>query len=153
MAKYRFRLATLQRVQHARRDRERAALAEAFHAQDVLAERRKQLEVEQVDLRDLQRSAAADRILNVNQLLEAQRYELVLRAREAELNRQSAALAIETERRRHVLVEADRDVRVLELLEERQRREHQLCQRRVEAKQLDEAAVQRYGAIGAHPSW
>jgi flagellar FliJ protein len=151
MANYKFRLATLQRVRQARRDRERAALAEAYHAEQVLVERRQQLAAEQAELRNLQRSAVAERCLDVNRLLEAQRYELVLKAREMEIGRQMATIAVETERRRQVLVEADRDVRVLELLDERQLREHQRRQQRVEAKQLDEAAIQRHGFVGAEP--
>jgi flagellar FliJ protein len=91
--------------------------------------------------------------LDVNRLLEAQRYELVLKARETELSRQTAAVAVEIERRRLVLVEADRDLRVLESLEQRQRREHQRHEQRAETKQLDEAAIQRYKTVRAKPSW
>jgi flagellar FliJ protein len=153
MPKHKFRLATLQRVREARRDRERAAVAEAFHAEQVLAERRSELAAEQAELRHLQRSATANQFLDVNRLLEAQRYELVLKARETELSRQTAAVAVEIERRRLVLVEADRDLRVLESLEERQRREHQRHEQRAETKQLDEAAIQRYKTVRAKPSW
>ena len=145
MAKYRFRLQALQKVRAARRDRDRAALAEAFHAEQVLVDHRAELAREESDLRELQRSAAAGPLLNVNQLVEAQRYELVLRARGQELARQQALLAAEIERRRQVLLEADRDVRVLERLDERHREEHQRGELRREIKQLDETAVQRHG--------
>jgi flagellar FliJ protein len=153
MPKYRFKLATLQRVREARRDRERAALAEAFHAEQVLAERQASLAAEQKELRALQRSAAAHGYLDVSRLLEAQRYELVLKAREAELAQQAATVAAETERRRQVLVEADREVRVLELLDERQRREHQRHARRAETRHLDEAANGRHEGAWARRSW
>jgi flagellar FliJ protein len=146
MAKYKFRLETLQKVREARRDQQRAALAEAFRAEQVLAEHRAVLAREEEELLKLQRSAAAGKYLNVSQLLEAQRYELVLKARGAELARQQAALAVETERRRQVLVEADRDVRVLELLDERHRREHGRAAQRADVKQLDEAASRRRAA-------
>jgi flagellar FliJ protein len=153
MSKYNFRLATLQKVRTARRDRERAALAEAFRAEQVLAEHQALLNAEQRELRDLQRSATAPGLFDVNRLLEAQRYELVLRARETQLIQQQAALAVETERRRHVLVEADRDVRVLELLDERKRHEHRRQQQRLDAKLLDEAAVLRHRTGEAPATW
>jgi flagellar FliJ protein len=153
MSKYQFRLSTLQKVREARRDRERAALAEAFRAEQVLAEHRAALMVEHALLRDMQRSATAGRYLDVNRLLEAQRYELVLKVRETELTQQQTAVAAETERRRQVLVEAERDLRALELLDERQRREHERNHERALAKHLDEAAIQRYLSTGPLATW
>jgi flagellar FliJ protein len=148
MAKYRFRLATVQKVREARRDRERAALAEAFRAEQVLADRRAELSIEAVELLKLQRSAMASPTLDVNRLLEAQRYELVLKSRGMELAKQEAMLAAETERRRQQLIEADRDVRVLERLDERHLQEHRRRAMRAEVKQLDEVANRRPAARG-----
>jgi flagellar FliJ protein len=145
MAKYTFRLATLQKVREARRDRERTALAEAFRAEEVLAERRIELAHEEAALRELQRSAASGPYLDINRLIEAQRYELVLRANGQELARQEALLSLEIERRRQVLIDADREVRVFERLDERHRHEHRRLEHRREIKQLDETAVRRYG--------
>ena len=140
MAKYRFRLATLQKLRETRRDEHRSALAEAFQAEQVLADHRQALTAEQAELRDLQRAAAAEHYLDVNRLLEATRYELVLRANQQELSRQQELLAVEVERRRLALVEADREVRTLELLDERHRQQHDQRQQRLEEKLLDEAA-------------
>jgi flagellar FliJ protein len=153
MPKYKFRLATLQRIREARRDRERAALAEAFHAEQVLAEHRAALETEQAELREMQRAATRGEYLDVNRLIEAQRYELVLKSRESELIQQQAAVEVEAERRRQVLVEAERDVRALEILDEHQRREHGQQRQRIEAKQLDEVAIQRHGMAGSVVTW
>ena len=148
MAKYKFRLATLQKVREARRDRERAALAEAFRAEQVLADRRAELAAEAAELQTLQRSAVAGPLLDVNRLLEAQRYELVLKAQAVELAQKVAMLAVETERRRQLLIEADRDVRVLERLDERHLGEHRRREQRFEVKQLDEVANRRPVARG-----
>jgi flagellar FliJ protein len=148
MAKYKFRLATLQKVREAHRDRERAALAEAFRAEQVLADRRKELAAETEELQNLQRSAVAGPLLDVNRLIEAQRYELVLKARSAELAQQQAMLAVETERRRQQLIEADREVRVMERLEERHHQAHRRREQRSEVKQLDEVASRRLAAGG-----
>lgn len=141
MAKYKFRLETLQKVREARRTQQRLALAEAFRAEQVLSEKRSELAAEELSLRGLQRSATAGKYLDVNRLLEAQRYELLLKARALELAKHATLLAAETERRRQLLIEADREVRVLEMLDERHRKEHRQKQQRIEMKQLDEAAI------------
>jgi flagellar FliJ protein len=143
MAKYSFRLATLQKVREARRTQQRQALAEAFSAEQVLAENREALAAEEAELREMQRTATQGQYLDVNRLLEAQRYDLLLKARGEELAKQALLLAAETERRRQLLVEADRDVRVLEMLDERHRAEHKQRQQQIELKLLDEAASTR----------
>lgn len=144
MAKYRFRLQTLQKVREAHRDQQRAALAEAFRAEQLLAENRAELVIEEQQLRELQREATSGQYLDVNRLLEAQRYELLLKAQSMELAKQAILLAAETERRRQVLVEADREVRVLEMLDERNRKAHDRKQLQAETKRLDEAATVRW---------
>jgi flagellar protein FliJ len=141
MAKYRFRLETLQKVREARRDEDRAALAEAFRAEQVLAESEAELAAEAEMIRALRRAATAGPYTNVNQLLETQRYDLLLRAQSQELAKQGILLAAETERRRQILVEADREVRVLELLDDRHQQAFRDEQRREETKRLDETAT------------
>ena len=53
MAKFKFRLATLQRLREVRRDQERASLAEAFRAEQILAEHCAAVAAEQEALRGL----------------------------------------------------------------------------------------------------
>jgi flagellar export protein FliJ len=141
MARYEFKLETLQKVREAKRAERRVSLAEAFRAEQVLAEKGAELTAEEMELRRLQKSATEGKYLDVNRLLEAQRYELLLKSRAQELNKQATLLAAETERRRLSLVDADRDVRVLEMLDERHRQEHRRQQQRLETKQLDEVAM------------
>lgn len=143
MAKYKFRLATLQKVREAKRDQQRQALAEAFRAEQVLSEARAEITAEEIELREMQHAAVQSKYLDVNRLLEAQRYELLLKARAMELAKQATLLSAETERRRQLLIEADRDVRVLEKLDERHRQEHEQQRRRTECKAMDEVASNR----------
>ena len=144
MAKYTFRLNTLQKVREIHRDQQRSSLAEAFRAEHVLAESRADLALEEQQLRELQRSETSGQYLDVNRLLEAQRYELLLKAQSQELAKQAVLLAAESERRRQMLVEADREVRVLEKLDERHRDAHNRVEQRAETKRLDEAATVRW---------
>jgi flagellar FliJ protein len=143
MNKYRFRLETVKKLRVAHRDQQLAALADGYRAERILAERQAGLADEAAQLRDLQRTALALPYANVNQLVDAQRYESLLQAQVKLLAEQSARLAVEVERRRLVAVEADRDVRVLEKLDERRRADHQREQERWENKQLDEVAATR----------
>ena len=143
MKSYRFRLETLRRMRSVHRDQQRVALADAYRAEQILAERRDAVRAEQAELRKLKQAAVGGRYMDISQLLEAQRYESVLKSREDQLKAQAARLAIETERRRLAVVEADRAVRVLDLLDERKRREHQKHQQRWDIKELDEVAMTR----------
>lgn len=143
MTKFKFRLATLLKLREARRDQARIALAEAFLAEQVLAEQMADIAQQQAALLALQRAAAAEKYLNIGRLLEAQRHELLLEGSEQQLTRQQSLLLVETERRRLALVEADRDVKSLELLKDRQHNEHSKEERRRETKELDEAAIVR----------
>ena len=143
MSKYQFRLETLRRLRVVHRDQQRSALADAFRAEQVLVERRAELVREQAELRGIQLAAIGSPHLNVNQLVEAQRYQTILVVQEQQLADQERRLAEEIERRRLVLVEADRAVRVLDLLDEKHRREHRRQAERQETKRLDEVAMTR----------
>ena len=143
MAKFRFRLATLLRLREAARDQRRHVLAEAYRVDDVLRRRIEVAERELDALRQRTRQMAGPGAVNVDQLLEAQRYELALRAGQQQLDKQRQAVAEEIERRRHDLAEAGRDVRVLEKLREKQSRRHAIEEGRRDIKMLDEVAQRR----------
>jgi len=140
MAKYRFRLATLRKVRESHRDELRGKLAEAYRAAQLLEEQQLAVAKEIVDLQDTQRRTTSGVNTNVNALMEAQRYQSVLRAQQSTLRDQAKLLASEVERRRQNVINADQQVRVLEKLDERQRLQHDLVRSRVEAREMDEIA-------------
>ena len=144
MAKFRFRLETLHKLRETYRDELRGKLAAAYQAAQILEEQQQSVAAELHALQATQREAITGNQANVNSLLEAQRYQAVLRAQQATLKGQSKLLAEEIERRRQAVMEADRQVRVLDKLRERQLRQFEEDQRRAEVKQLDEFAVQRW---------
>ncbi len=152
MSKYRFRLETLEKLRIAERDQRRAALADGYRAEQILADQRTALANEAAALRDAQRTALASPYMDVSQLVEAQRYDMVLHARGNLLQQQADRLAIEVERRRLAVVEADRAVRVLDKLDERRRAEHRLHQQRAEHRQLDEIASTRHRSRTTRPT-
>jgi flagellar FliJ protein len=146
MPRFRFRLQTLRRLREIHRDEQRSRLATAFEAERILTEQRQQVAAEIAGLGDARRRLMQQSALDVNQLLASQRYQLMLEAQSRTLAEQAEKLAAEVDRRRQALVEADREVRVLDKLEERQRRQHREAAGRAEARKLDEVATTRWEA-------
>lgn len=142
MARFRFRLAALMKVRQAERRRRREELALAQHAEAMLTEHMEQLDREQAALRQRCRQTTAPGTVDVEDLLAAHRYALVLKSRSKQLALKRQELQQEIARRRQALVEADREVKVLENLRQRQWDQYQLEQQRLESKQLDEIAQQ-----------
>jgi flagellar FliJ protein len=151
MQPFQFRLATLMRLRESWRDEKRGELAQALRADAALLDRLQELEG---DLRQLRVNATHQSVgpINVDRLLDAQRYELLLRAEEQMAIAQRKLLAEEIERRRLVLVEADREVRVLEKMKETQAARHQAEEERREQAQLDEIALRPF-AMGGRTAW
>jgi flagellar protein FliJ len=146
MARFRFRLQTLRRLREIHRDEQRARLATAFEAERILTEQRNQIAMELAGLSEARRRLMQQSALDVNQLLASQRYQLTLEAQSRTLAEQAEKLAAEVERRRQAVVEADREVRVLDKLEQRQRQQHRAAADRAETKTLDEVATTRWEA-------
>jgi len=145
VSQFKFRLQTLLRLRERDRDERRAELAQAYQAEAILQERRRQIEDELARLHDLSREAAAPGAVNVDRLLDARRFELVLRSQQQVAEQQHETLAVEIDRRRQAVVEANREVRVLETLRDKQRERHRQEEGRQEIKRLDEVATQRRG--------
>lgn len=143
MKPFQFRLEKLLRVRCELRDRLREELAMAIHAQRILEERLQQVESEIADQRSRRTETAQQRILQVERLIQSERYELVLTFQKQELHSQIQQVSDEMETRREALVEADREVKVLEKLREKQLAEHRLLEARDEQRQLDEMGTQR----------
>lgn len=139
MARFQFRLEALLRLRQAHRDERREQLADAYRVQEAL-----RLEQQSLDdqLRQVRRAqSVAPGPLDVDRLLAAQRYEMVLRIEHARLSRQQEAVAAEVDQRRLALVEADRQLRLLEKLRTAQQERHVAEEERLEMKLLDEAAA------------
>jgi flagellar export protein FliJ len=97
-----------------------------------------ELQAEQARTEAQQRRAAAPGRVRLEAVAQADRYAAALRAQRADLHRRRETLAAETRRRRQALIEADRDVKSLEKLCDRDRERYQLEAARQESRQLDE---------------
>jgi flagellar protein FliJ len=147
MPRFKFRMAMLLKLREAARDERRAELAKAYRADEVLAENVGHVEAEMRAVMERCRKAAGPGPIDLDVLIGAQRYELILKAQQRHLSEQRTKLAEEIERRRLALLAANRDVRVLEKLREHQLEQHNQAEYRADIKRLDE--VGRLQAMAA----
>mgnify|MGYP002621758380 CR=1 FL=1 len=141
MARFRFRLSTLQKLRELHRDELRMKLAEAIQAHQILDQQLLQVADELSALEASRRDAVQGGVTDVNGLLAAQRYQAVLLAQRQTIMEQARILAEESENRRQAVVEADQKVKVMEKLRDRQQEEHHHSQQLAETKRLDEVAM------------
>jgi flagellar export protein FliJ len=130
------------RLREATRDERRGLLAQAYAAQQKLTDQRQELERQLAEHRGGKLEGAKGRV-NIDRLLDANRYQLVLQTEMNVLKHQEAALEAEIEKRRQALVVADRDVRVLEKLRDKQYERYLEQEAVIQGKQLDEIAGRR----------
>jgi flagellar protein FliJ len=138
MAKFRFRLETVVRLREQVRDERRLQLAEALEAEQKLRERMEEVEHEAAASKAAQRATAG--LVDVDRLIHANRYELVLAVELRELATKREQVEQEVDRRREALAAADREVRVLEKLRETQRGRHRAHEEYRSIRELDEIA-------------
>jgi flagellar FliJ protein len=144
MAPFRFRLATLLKLRENERRQRQLESAQAQEAERILQEQASEVAGEIDWTKARVRSASAPGELPVDGILELQRYALQLKAQAMMIARQAATIRAEVERRRQALLEADRQVRMLEKLRERQVAAHRVELEDRERQLLDEIGQQRF---------
>jgi flagellar FliJ protein len=140
VGKFSFRLASVLRLRESVRDEKRSKLADAYAALQKLEDRRAEIVEESRELSRWQKSSADGGRVDVDRILDAQRYQSILQTDLEVVDRQKSAVEIETEKRRVALIAADQDVKVLEKLRQSQLERHKLQLAAAEMKQLDEVA-------------
>ena len=141
MSQFKFRLESLVKLRQEDRQQRRVELAEAYKADGILARQADLVALEITDMRKRCLAAASPGHVNVDRLVEIQRFEQFLRAKASGLSERKTRLVEEIEKRRLALVEADRQVRVLEKLRERQLETHRTYELKREVAMLDEVAI------------
>lgn len=143
MAKFKYRLQTLLKLRETNRDERRSELVQAQHADDILHERQSTIDQQRHELLESTRESIKPGLVNLDHLVNCQRHDVMLKTEEHLVVEQRQQVAQEIDRRRAVLVEANRSVRVLEILKEKQLNRHREEEQRQEIKVLDEVAIQR----------
>jgi flagellar FliJ protein len=140
MPKFQFRLNTLLAMHVSTRQERRAQLAEGLAAQRALERARGDVERELAGRGVSSPAPAMPGAIDIEQLASADRYRKVLRARLATIDREAATLAAEVDARQQALAAAEREVRVLDKLRERQYEQFRYEQARRENNAMDELA-------------
>lgn len=140
---FQFRLKYLLQLRRTARDHRRTELAQAYQAEQVLKGQMEDLLREQQQLEQTIRDVTQPGSVPADQLLSAHRYQLLLRSRLRTLQQRNDQVGKEIEHRRQLLLESERDFRVMEKLREKQRTQHQRELSKREWKQLDEVALYR----------
>ena len=130
------------KIRRTTRDERQLQLARAYEAERVLDQQQVELDQKRTAIKQVSRNVSRPGTVNVETLLGVNRYELVLESQGRVLRERRQQLEAEIQKRRQSLINADRDVRVLEKLRERQQIDHENKERRLEIKQTDDA-VQR----------
>jgi flagellar export protein FliJ len=138
MRRFQFRLASVARLREAVRDERRAQLADALGVQNTLEEKIRGVERELLEARRLH-TAPTGRV-DVDRLLNAERYELVLQAEKQNLAAQLVKVAAEVAKRREARVIADKDVKALEKLYAGQHEDWRQQNDREAMREMDEVA-------------
>jgi flagellar export protein FliJ len=144
MPSFYFRLAALHRLRLADRDQHRADLAEARAAEDTLLTEARAVAQERSQIQQLSRILGSPGQVDVDRLMAAHRYEVALRAKLQVLAEKLHAARAEAEYRRLALVEADRQVHILQKLREKQHGAHQAREEKQEQKCLDDSALAEF---------
>ena len=126
------------------RDERHRDLAQAYEAERILRDRVAEFQREVMAAQNHTREGSGAGSVSVEKLLNARRYQLLMKSQIAATELQIAQVMQEVQRRRQVLIEADREVKVLEKLRERDERLHEQAIAQKEAKQLDDAALRTY---------
>jgi flagellar FliJ protein len=143
MAAFRFRLKAVATLREQTRDRIAEAVAEVQEAQRIVQEQIHQLQRE-IDEALKQRQTASLGIVRIDRLLMVQRHQLMLEAQREQAVQQLRLLDEEYERRRALLVEAEKEVKAMEKLRETQKGRWEQDQLEAEQKQIDEWASTQY---------
>jgi len=144
MRKFTFRLETVLQLREQERDERKRELQQALMARDIVSQQQTNLEMERQNLSMTLRTSLSQGKIDADQMLAWRRYETVLNAQLDYLVKQLAAIDTEIEKRQQALMEANRAVRILELLREKQRVAHEKRELSHEIKQLDELANRRF---------
>ena len=143
MPRFNFRLQTLFKLRIATRDRCREELAEALKVDRVLEQQLEEIKQTIAQTRHATLEASRPGAIDVDNLLNSHRHVLILETQIQKITNQREQVGVEIERRRLALVEADREIKVLEKLRESQHRQHMAEQEKTEVRQMDEIALRR----------
>lgn len=143
MPKFKYRLEPLVKIRENIREEKQAELAKAYEAARIIEEQIEKLRQDLSAALENARKQMQVGQINVDYLLSVRRHEAFLIVQEQQAQSQLKLIQEEIERRREAVIEADRDVKVLEKLREKLMEKHLSEEALAQLKQLDEVAAQK----------
>ena len=140
---FRFRLQPLQKIRENVRRERQAELAKALEAEAVVREKIESLVHDIAGTKEEGRRLALEGRINVDFLVGLRRHEAYLLAQKQEAEQKLDQVLTEVERRRLAVVEADKEVKIMEKLHEKLKENYDAEQAAKEVVGFDEIASQR----------
>ena len=141
---FKFRLAPLITIRDNKLKERQRKLAEAYEARKILEEHLQEIE------RQLDEGIAAVRELsqpgqtvNVEHLIGFRRQEMFLRANQEDLTKKMKMIDEEIEKRRAAMIEANKELKIVEKLKEKRYEKYLEEENKAETKMMDEIAGNR----------
>jgi flagellar export protein FliJ len=141
MKKFEFRLDRVRRLREREREQRRLALAEALHYQGRVEGQIQYLQSIRHDEQDSLRQVLLQRDVPVQEAIASRSYDGLLIRLSSRLEEQLKQVKLVVDQRRHDLMEAEKKVRVLEKLEEKERGRYDRHIEHVERELMDELAI------------
>lgn len=140
---FRFRLQPLQKIRENIRQERQTELAKALEAESVMREKIESIKQDIVGTKEEGRRLASEGRIKVDHLVGLRRHEAYLLAQKAEAEQKLEQVLAEIERRRQAVIEADKEVKIMEKLHEKLKERHDNGLAEKEVLELDEIASQR----------
>lgn len=141
--KFRFRLQTLLKIRENARAEAQAELGKAREAERVVLEQLDEIRINIEKCANEGRKAIEYGKIDVNFMIGLRRHEAYLLSQDTVLKKHLEDVRAEIERRRQILMNADREVKTLEKLKEKQYEQFVEDYRAAEMKEMDEIANRR----------
>jgi len=140
---FRFRLQPLQKIRENVRSERQVELAKALEAEAIIREKLEGVNHEIKTTKEEGRRLATGGEVNVDHLIGLRRHEAFLLAQKTVIEEHLEKLLAEVERRRQAVIEADKEVRVLEKLHEKLKDRYDSALEAKETVAFDEIASVR----------
>lgn len=152
MAQPKFRLETLLSIRENLLKEKQAELAKAYEAERIVEEKRRKTLDEMVALSGQARSMMQSGRIDVGFLLGARRHEAFLLAMRKDMDEKLVLIRQEIDLRRQAVIEANKEVKILEKLKEKQRERYRIEQGKSDVKRMDEIAEMRTARLAKSQS-
>jgi flagellar export protein FliJ len=140
---FRFRLKPLQKIRENTRQERQTELAKALDAETIVRERLESIQREIAATKEDGRKFASGSAVDVNFLIGLRRHEAFLLAQKADAENRLEQILTEVERRRQAVVEADKEVKIMEKLHDLQKEKYDAAIAAKEIANMDEIASQK----------